>query len=153
MNKTALVVIDVQERFETALKVEEPCSNLVHQSIHNGDHIFLLEYINFGETLFKVNHPASLYENGYVLRKNCNDGSEKIHTLALKLGFIPDHFKICGIYATACVLDTVAGLSRLFSKSKISVNREAVMDDEIREENPDFDVFLPYSRIPNVKLV
>lgn len=152
-NKSALVVIDVQKKFKTALAIEESCADLVNQAIRDGENIFLLEYIGFGESLFKVSHPASLYGNGYILRKDGNDGSERIHTLTTQLGFAPDHFKICGIYASACVLATVNGLSRLFSKSRITVSREAVKDDEIRENDPDYDVFLPYQRIRNVEII
>lgn len=71
------------------------------------------------------------------VQRESSDGSQAVFTACAELGCPTVHFLVCGVFAHACVYDTVCGLTR--GGSRVTVHK-AACDDFIGDNWSRFEV-------------
>lgn len=124
---TALVVVDVQQHFlntKNDVDAKDYSAKLVEGAVKDKVPIIFVEYSGCGRTHRKLTKYTKNYTKKLHVKKHQCDGSDHVLQACKKLGIRPSHFVVCGVYFSACVHETVRGLSEK-SKADITVVEEA----------------------------
>lgn len=114
--KEILIIIDMQEIFETAHKraTINSCKQLIKEFKRNKRGIIVLEYNGeyYGKTLPCLTKLLEGYSRGIILKKRGDDGSSCLARYFKRMGLGKDKLKlvICGVNSECCVKETVEGL-------------------------------------------
>lgn len=134
MAKEALLIIDMQARFDTAYDETtiKNCIRAIKKAIKAKVPIIVLEYNNCGRTLPELTEYLDEYaDTFYKIKYTNNGGNEVIQCLEEnKLGI--KTLKVCGVNINACVAETVIHLVRK-AKKKITVIKKACNGNESRK--------------------
>jgi nicotinamidase-related amidase len=109
--KEALLIIDMQPGFPSSHKHEtvQGCQSLIKTFKRKNLPIYVLEYEagNNGKTHERISSLYANYPHVKTYKKRMDDGSFVLHK---HIKHQIDHFTVCGVNTTACVMDTVYGL-------------------------------------------
>lgn len=119
-----LVVIDMQATFDASNnpKLINRINRLVKQWTNLGWPILIVEYEGFDQTQPKIRKMLDGYTNWTEVFKNTDGGARKILEACDANGF-PDKFVVCGVNTSACVRDTVTGLTETYGCDTIVVRK------------------------------
>lgn len=107
-----LVIVDVQDHFDGAVKVIDSCMKVVRLAMQKNMRIFLLEYKGCGPTNNKIKTLLKNYHSVYVLLKHGLSGSYALQKAFDRMNLYPRNVYVCGVYTDWCVEATVRGLLR-----------------------------------------
>lgn len=87
------------------------CEKEIKEAVKNKQNILIVEFNHYGPTHHKLMRciPDG-YKKAHVIVKEHQDGSEKILEICRKHRLSKNTFRVCGVYLSACVLETVRGL-------------------------------------------
>ena len=118
--KTALVVIDMQDDFDTAHH-ESTVRNVIKaikfaKSVELP--IIVLEYESMGRTLYRIRKHLIGYDKVIYKTKDEDDGGYEVMSALRKNGFTDVHsLAVCGININACVSSTIESLVHSYDKT------------------------------------
>jgi nicotinamidase-related amidase len=118
--KTALVIVDMQEDFETAHH-ESTVRNVIKaiklaKQVHMP--IVVLEYEYMGRTLKRIRKYLDDYEGTIYQTKGDDDGSYEVIKALRHNGFDDVHsLVVCGVNINACVSSTIRNLVETYDKT------------------------------------
>jgi len=120
-----LVVIDMQEQFETATvpRLVGNVLELIGSAMEKGWGIVVLEINgnNLHPTLSIIREKLRGYNRHLICSKSVDDGSMEVSFVCKEEGYDTSEFYVCGVITNQCVAATVIGLSRRFEDAKIRV--------------------------------
>lgn len=113
--KYTLVVVDMQPSFKAALDkpTQRAVAREIRAALRGGNPVVILEYDGYGPTVRSISryaprrHPLVSYQKKYE-----NDGSPEVCEVVQQQEW-PSTFRVCGVNAGACVLDTVEQLAEV----------------------------------------
>ncbi len=123
-----LVVIDLQPgMIEHAwLSMSEKVSQEIRSAREKQAAIIFLELTDYPPTVpWLCTKPQSRTEQEVQVVREYADGSEQVVATCERLGFATQDFRICGMFAHACVFETTMGLSRRLPQTSITVIKSA----------------------------
>jgi len=143
MNQT-LIIIDVQNGFPTVNGNDQPPIRKFDPDFHDpqlaksirrlvaankraGNPVLLVEYTGEGPTIPPIKKMLVGYPHQSVAKKSSNGGGREVVKALKKLGWPMGKMVVCGIYADACVEETVEGITELLPKANIIIPINAVM--------------------------
>jgi nicotinamidase-related amidase len=130
--KQALVVIDMQGYFEwggpTWAKVRKNVHHEITLAKKRKAPIIIVRLSRCGPVMPCILKKVANYEKAVQITKYDQDGSRGVISALKKLKVKVEHLRVCGIYQSMCVFDTVCGLLER-TKARISVAVDACADD------------------------
>lgn len=134
----ALVVVDMQPKFDTSNSVIDPVSEEIKRAMEIGAYVIFVEYYDRREHMQRTHKRLIKLLKNY--RKKCfveknqiNGGTavkEKLEEMNLKF----DLFRIVGVNFNACVKATAQGLASIFPESHVQVIKKASNPEFLIEE-------------------
>ena len=111
----ALLIIDMQEFFTASKKQRtiNECVKLIQEAKKKRQHIILVEYTSFGNTLSQLTNMLSKYGKLHKIEKATDDGGDNVHRYILKEKLNISSFTVCGVNSDACVRETSERLAEL----------------------------------------
>lgn len=136
----ALVVVDMQKGFLCKDGSDEyyhdyyrdfvqSVEALVVDAVRKGWKVFLLEFEDYGPTLWQITRHLEGYPLAVRLSKSGRDGADNLLTVNDKSGGSPSYL-VCGCYADQCVEATVVSLAQMQPRSLVQVARAACLPYE-----------------------
>lgn len=128
--RTPLVIIDVQNGFYGS---DDPVllKNIIREirlAKKRESHVYLVEYEDEGRTLIELRRLLTGYRKTHILTKDDDDGSSWLLEAFSKLAEIPEKIRVCGLYTTCCVAETITGLVIKQPGMIIEVIKDACLD-------------------------
>lgn len=111
-NYSILVVIDVQSGFQTAKRARAQVVKEVKRARKNKNPIVIVEYESWGDTFPSVAKAIDDYKKVVYVRKNQNDGGEKVLEAIEEKGWSTRAIRFCGVNRCYCVKQTVRTVVR-----------------------------------------
>ncbi len=123
-----LVVIDLQPgMIEHAwLSMSENVLKEIRSAREKQAAIIFLELIDYPPTVsWLCTKPQTRTHQEVQVMREYADGSDQVVAACKRLSFATHHFRICGMFAHACVFETTIGLSRRLPQTTITVIKSA----------------------------
>lgn len=121
-----LVVVDVQPSYGVCPKVIQPCLGEVNRAMKAKRPIALVKYVVAGDLHPDLLKATADYPHVKIVEKHQRDGSGPI------ISAFPEkarRYRLCGIYAACCVLDTAIGLKQKIEDTQILIMLDAIDGD------------------------
>ncbi len=137
-----LVIVDMQPTFEGSqnLKLIKNIKNQIRLAKRRESHIIVVEYLPWGTDRFtsagrtdwRIMSAIGNYPNLYFVNKRADNGGGAIARALRDIfpngGHRDASFRVVGVNATACVVETIGGLTTHFPRAKILVPIDCVRD-------------------------
>lgn len=140
-----LVIIDMQDTFLWPIETYKPVISHVIREIRlakrRGDHILVVEFetvlSNSGfiydtvgcksaPTHADLKKAIGTYNKACFVFKRMVNGGREVHQTLLEKNIPHTNVRICGVYADACVRETVVDLSKRIPKSQIHLVKNGI---------------------------
>lgn len=135
---STLICIDLQHCFigrynKNYSKCIDNAAKKIKKAIMSGHHIIFVEFDDYLKpgyskkssnkfpTLDELKSLVKDYKKCHIVFKNKNDGGNEIAEVLRKKKIPRSIINVCGVYAEACVEETVETLSKKLSKSTINL--------------------------------
>lgn len=145
-----LVVVDMQIGYKAARDPETLENVLVEirRAMEKKEAIVILEYVGDGDTLRAIRDLVDGYPLCVTMKKTTWGGAEEVFEACMDNGFWPENYRICGVNADACVLQTVTGLLDKVKTCRIELVQNACHTDSKYHNWPNL-----YKKLERVVLV
>jgi nicotinamidase-related amidase len=137
-----LLIIDMQTKFDAAHSdyTQSYCVKEIKKAIKLNAVVIFVEYNNSGDTVKLLTDVVkkAKYDKAFTIVKYDDDGSQVIDKFLKKKRFPRTHYRVCGVNTDACVIETVYGLSDMYSKKPlIEVVKKACNSQYCHQEGID----------------
>ena len=127
MRKSVLVIVDMQTGFDdAAMHVLQENLDAIEIAKKKRMFIVVLEFGGNGKTLKPIQESLDEYHSIIYKRKYMCDGSKHVGEALVEKDISPVRFFVTGVYADACVFETVRGLASKFDPVPVAVVDKAV---------------------------
>jgi len=144
-----LVIVDMQPVFQASRDPNTiiAVTHEIFMARQNNHAIIIVEYARSGKTHAGFNELLKGYPHKARVSKHDDDGSKEIVRALCRRNFPMNTLRVCGVNTDCCVYETVTGLIKKLSKTKIEVVKKAC-----NSVTDNFD-WRTYYRHPNLRLV
>lgn len=136
MKTEILVVVDMQGQFLKGINSQAKqvvianIVKLIERANRYKWPVVLVEFLSYGATIPEI---KNVCERHWTVVKDEQDGSQPVQFIVERQKLIADRFRVCGLYAGQCVLQTANGLAKRFPNQQVRVLREAC--DHYQDDN------------------
>lgn len=130
VNMVVLCIVDMQTHPTKGFPAADDefliadIQGLIFDAVRKGDIIVFVRYSGFGKTDRRIKGYCAGYSKVHYVRKDDQDGSEKIAGLLRKSKYSSvetEKIYVCGVYTHACVKRTAWGLAKEYPNSNVVV--------------------------------
>lgn len=146
----SLIIIDMQPHFSASndFNVIDACKAEIKKAIDARASIIFVEYMGAGATNPSLVSLTDLYKKTFLVRKDDDSGATEVTRVIKQNNLAHKNIVVCGVNTDACVLETVAGLTIRFKKSKFKIISEACNSEDDHEHG-----LLQLSEFPKCKII
>jgi len=130
MAKRALLVIDVQDYFETAGCVIDETLREITLAKKRGAAIVVVEYAGCGFSNSKIVKAVENYPNKIFVTKHNDGGGAEIHAECVKNGIPHNKLRVVGVNRSYCVHSTLHQLKKQYGVNDIQVSEKGTWCDD-----------------------
>lgn len=130
MRKNILVIVDMQDYFSATKNVVQENIEAIKTAIKNKFFILVLEFgpKSYGRTNKSIRDAIGKYEWHDYVTKWSNDGSVEAKDVLDEFDIRPKRIFVTGVNRSACVRETVIGLTKLYESTPITILHIATSD-------------------------
>lgn len=130
MRKNVLVIVDMQDYFCATKNVIQENIEAIQTAIKNKFFILVLEFAPkiYGKTNKKIRDAIGQYEWHDYVSKWGNNGSDEVKDVLDEFDINPKRIFVTGVNRSACVRETVIGLTKFYESTPITILHVATSD-------------------------